>query len=165
MLTIKGKLDQPPPFEGKEPPVIARHPRDGKWHFLNLELGIMHQDITPRNIFIDPDTQGTRLVDFDWAAQGKVGLRGRRDDVTGVIYTLYEIITGNNEYTGIHYWERDDKEVQNLLEWPVRRELDRDVSAFPQFTERMRGEAQIRGRHRPLSERASALRMARYAGS
>ena len=101
--------------------------------FLNLELGIMHQDIAPRNIFIDSDTQGIRLFDFDWAARGKKGLMDRRDDVIGVIHTLYEIITGDDEHTKIPHWERDVKEVQNLREWPVQRKLDRDVSTFRNF--------------------------------
>ena len=39
--------------------------------FLNLELGIMHQDIAPRNLLIDPDTHKILLFDFDWAACGK----------------------------------------------------------------------------------------------
>ncbi|KAF2423730.1 hypothetical protein EJ08DRAFT_652608 [Tothia fuscella] len=101
--------------------------------FLNLELGIMHQDIAPRNIFIDSATQGIRLFEFDWAARGKLGLMDGRDDVTGVIYTLYEVITGNDEHTHIPHWERDVKEVFDLPEWPVRRELDRDVSIFRNF--------------------------------
>jgi serine/threonine protein kinase len=33
--------------------------------FLNLDLGIMHQDIAPRNLLIDPETQNILLFDFD----------------------------------------------------------------------------------------------------
>jgi len=33
--------------------------------FLNLDLGIMHQDIAPRNLLIDPETQKILLFDFD----------------------------------------------------------------------------------------------------
>ncbi|QKX54884.1 uncharacterized protein TRUGW13939_01974 [Talaromyces rugulosus] len=56
--------------------------------FLNLELGIMHQDIAPRNLFIDPDTEKLLLFDFDWAASGEKGLMEGRDDVTAVVFTL-----------------------------------------------------------------------------
>jgi len=69
--------------------------------FLNLELGIMHQDIAPRNLLIDPDTHKLLLFDFDWAACGKKGLLDGRDDVTGVIFTLYELIT--NDHTSRVY--------------------------------------------------------------
>ncbi|KAF4449672.1 hypothetical protein F53441_7072 [Fusarium austroafricanum] len=34
--------------------------------FLNLDLGIMHQGVAPRNLLIDPDTQRLLLFDFDW---------------------------------------------------------------------------------------------------
>lgn len=56
--------------------------------FLNLDLGIMHQDIAARNLLIDPDTQKILLFDFDWAACGKRNLLDGRDDVTGVVFTL-----------------------------------------------------------------------------
>lgn len=101
--------------------------------FLNLELGIMHQDIAPRNIFIDSETQGIRLFDFDRAARGKLGLLDGRDDVSGVICAVYEIITGNQEHAEIPHWEREVRDVHNLPEWPVRRELDTDVSTFRNF--------------------------------
>ncbi|OQE42444.1 hypothetical protein PENCOP_c004G03438 [Penicillium coprophilum] len=36
--------------------------------FLNLEYGIMHQDLAPRNLLIEPCTHKVLLFDFDWAA-------------------------------------------------------------------------------------------------
>ncbi|CAG8285577.1 unnamed protein product [Penicillium nalgiovense] len=33
--------------------------------FLNLELGIIHQDIAPRNLLVDPETDKIILFDFD----------------------------------------------------------------------------------------------------
>ncbi|CAI7578209.1 unnamed protein product [Penicillium discolor] len=59
--------------------------------FLNLELGIMHQDIAPRNLLVDPETDKLLLFDFDWAANGKDYLLDGRDDVSSVVFTLYEI--------------------------------------------------------------------------
>ncbi|KAB8264377.1 kinase-like domain-containing protein [Aspergillus pseudonomiae] len=72
--------------------------------FLNLELGIMHQDIAPRNFLIDPDTNNILLFDFDWAACGKRRLLEGRDDVTGVVFTLYELITNDAQFTSIPHW-------------------------------------------------------------
>ncbi|KAF1851058.1 uncharacterized protein K460DRAFT_328609 [Cucurbitaria berberidis CBS 394.84] len=98
--------------------------------FLNLELGIMHQDIAPRNLLVDPDTHEVLLFDFDMAACGKKGLRDGRDDVAGVVFTLYEIITNDTHFTSIPHWERTMDTVQNIPVWTCNRELDSDVSAF-----------------------------------
>jgi len=57
--------------------------------YLNLELGIIHQDIAPRNLLVDPETEKIILFDFDWAANRKEGLLKDRDDVSGVcLYAL-----------------------------------------------------------------------------
>jgi len=66
--------------------------------FLNLELGIMHQDIAPRNLLVDPDTGKILLFDFDWAANEEEGLMDGRDDVSSVVFTLYEIITNDTHF-------------------------------------------------------------------
>ncbi|KAK0111175.1 hypothetical protein ONS95_001551 [Cadophora gregata] len=101
--------------------------------FLNLDLGVMHQDIAPRNLLIDPDTQKLLLFDFDWAACGKQNLLDGRDDVTGVVFTLYELITGDTHFTSIPHWDRNVDDVQNKTEWICNRELDSDVLTFRTF--------------------------------
>ncbi|CAG8362974.1 unnamed protein product [Penicillium salamii] len=100
--------------------------------FLNLELGIMHQDIAPRNLLVDPETDKIILFDFDWAANGKEGLLDSRDDVSGVVFTLYEIITNDTHLTSIPHWDRNTDMIQNI-EWTCRRELNSDVSKFRKF--------------------------------
>ncbi|KNG91705.1 hypothetical protein ANOM_000253 [Aspergillus nomiae NRRL 13137] len=82
--------------------------------FLNRELGIMHQDIAPRNLLIDPGTNNILLFDFDWAACGKKRLPGGRDDVTGVVFTLYELITNDTQFTSIPHWTRTMDMVQGI---------------------------------------------------
>ncbi|KUJ24539.1 uncharacterized protein LY89DRAFT_703551 [Mollisia scopiformis] len=69
--------------------------------FLNLELGIMHQDIALRNLLIDPDTHKLVLFDFNFAARGKDRLIDGRDDVSGVVFALYELITNDTHFTSI----------------------------------------------------------------
>ena len=96
--------------------------------FLNLELGIMHQDIAPRNLLIDPDTNKILLFDFNWAVSGKERLLDSRDDVTGVVFTLYEIITNDTHFTSIPHWDRHMDMVQNRSEWTYNREIDSDIS-------------------------------------
>ncbi|CRG92780.1 hypothetical protein PISL3812_09847 [Talaromyces islandicus] len=102
--------------------------------FLNLELGIMHQDIVPRNLLVDPDTQKLVLFDFDWVASGENGLLEGRDDVAGVVFTLYELITNETHFTSITHWDRKMDMVQSLPEWTCTRELaDTDVSTLRNF--------------------------------
>lgn len=101
--------------------------------FLNLELGIMHQDIAPRNLLIDPDTHKILPFDFDWAACGKKHLLDSRDDVTGVVFTLYELITNDTRFTSIPHWDRNINMVQSISEWACNRELGSDVSTFRNF--------------------------------
>ncbi|KAJ5789136.1 uncharacterized protein N7518_006147 [Penicillium psychrosexuale] len=100
--------------------------------FLNLELGIMHQDIAPRNLLIDPCTNKIVVFDFDWAASGKRRLYEGRDDVTGIAFTLYELITNDTSFSDIPHWDRHIDMVQSI-EWIVNRELDSDVSKFRNF--------------------------------
>ncbi|PVH70455.1 hypothetical protein DL98DRAFT_136087 [Cadophora sp. DSE1049] len=101
--------------------------------FLNLDLGIMHQDIAARNLLIDSNTQKILLFDFDWVASGKHNLLDGRDDVTGVVFTLYELITGDTHFTSIPHWDRKMDMGQNISEWTCNRELDSDVSTFRKF--------------------------------
>ncbi|KAL2884567.1 hypothetical protein HOO65_110038 [Ceratocystis lukuohia] len=101
--------------------------------FLNLDLGVMHQDIAPRNLIVDPETENILLFDFDWVACGKNNLLDGRDDVAGVVFTLYELITGDASFTSIPHWDRKMEMVQNISEWSCNRELDSDVSTFRTF--------------------------------
>lgn len=98
--------------------------------FLNLEMGIMHQDIAARNLLIDPETQNHLLFDSSWAACGEKFLVDGRDDVTGVVFTLYELITNDTHFP---VWDRKMDTVQNIPEWPCNRELDFDVSVFREY--------------------------------
>ncbi|KAJ5353223.1 hypothetical protein N7452_002197 [Penicillium brevicompactum] len=100
--------------------------------YLNFELGIMHQDIAPRNLLVDPETEKIILFDFDWAANGEDYLLDNRDDLSGVVFTLYEIITNDTHFTSIPHWERNIDMVRDI-EWTCRRELDSDVSIFRKF--------------------------------
>ena len=71
--------------------------------YLNLHLGIVHGDLAPWSLLVDPETDSIQLIDFNWAA--KLGWEGDienfrefgydddRDDVKYTILTLYEIIT------------------------------------------------------------------------
>ncbi len=72
---------------------------------LNLQFGIEHRDVAPRNLLVDPVTDNILLFDFGCAAwigvnkpghnrQGAWG-DGGSDDIDGVVMTVYEIITNS----------------------------------------------------------------------
>lgn len=75
---------------------------------LNLRLGIIHQDIVPDNLLLDAVTDTIKLFDFNFSA--RVGSKGyednfhlfrdrkNRDDVKGVVFLIYEIVTGDWQY-------------------------------------------------------------------
>lgn len=73
------------------------------------------------------------FFDFDWAANGKKRLLEGRDDVTAVVFTLYELITNDTQFTSIPHWNRTLDMVQSISEWACSLELDCDVSKFRNF--------------------------------
>ncbi|TRX89088.1 hypothetical protein FHL15_010005 [Xylaria flabelliformis] len=67
---------------------------------LNLQYSIMHQDISPRNLIVDDSTDSIKIFDFNFAARIRRFLLPEgeryvedRNDVKGVIFTMYELIT------------------------------------------------------------------------
>ncbi|KAK7571630.1 hypothetical protein V3481_018841 [Fusarium oxysporum f. sp. vasinfectum] len=75
---------------------------------LNLEYGIAHQDIAPRNLLIDESTDSIMLFDFNFAARMDCPSPGEgeeyvedRNDIKGVMFTTYEIITQDNSLRNI----------------------------------------------------------------
>ncbi|KAI6778045.1 uncharacterized protein J7T54_007653 [Emericellopsis cladophorae] len=85
---------------------------------LNLEYGIAHQDIAPRNLLVDEPTDSVRLFDFNFAARINYPSPGKgenyledRNDIKGVIFTTYEIITQDNSLRSMPH---EDQSLDNL---------------------------------------------------
>ncbi|KAH0593296.1 hypothetical protein MHUMG1_09018 [Metarhizium humberi] len=116
---------------------------------LNLNLGISHQDIAPRNLVIHEPTDSLMLFDFDFSARiGRTGYSEARDDVKGTLFTMYEIITRNDNLRAIRHEDQDVSLIEHK-EW-VRHpdvQLDRPVSEFrcvlEEWCERRRAGKQI----------------------
>ncbi|KAK2747165.1 hypothetical protein FQN57_002422 [Myotisia sp. PD_48] len=86
---------------------------------LNLRFGIMHQDISRRNILFDPGTNNLKIFDFNRSALiGADYHTGARDDVNGLVFAIYETLTRDQQYTNmISHSQQNVKNVEELLEW------------------------------------------------
>jgi hypothetical protein len=71
---------------------------------LNLKYGIYHQDISPRNLAIDPQTNKSTILDFDKAIQ--IGVEDEIpnfNDINGVIVNIFVILTLDLKYQKMGY--------------------------------------------------------------
>ncbi|KAL6898574.1 hypothetical protein GGI43DRAFT_80736 [Trichoderma evansii] len=100
---------------------------------LNLKYGIAHQDVSARNLLIDPKTNALMLFDFNYSGRiGGIGYGEDRNDVKGVIFTLYEIITRDTHFRDVRHSEQNLADVQGLEEWVQHPDvkLDHPVSEY-----------------------------------
>lgn len=103
---------------------------------LNLEYGIAHQDIAPRNLLVDELSESIMLFDFNFAArinhppsEGE-WCQEERNDVKGLIFTIYEIITRDDSLRSVPHEDQDSNIL--TLEWAQHPEvkLDHPVMAY-----------------------------------
>ena len=98
---------------------------------LNYTYGIMHQNITPRNLIID-EQDNLRILNFDcaWMIR-QLNHRPEQDDLAGVMLTLYELITLDSSLRRSLHTEQD---IEALLrqDWAKHPsvQLDREVCDF-----------------------------------
>lgn len=91
---------------------------------LNLKYGIQHQDVAPRNLLVDPETDDLMIFDFNWATRIGYPYRpeyyasywDQRDDVKGTIFTLYEIITRDGHFREVSWENQNPEDIQNMKE-------------------------------------------------
>jgi hypothetical protein len=96
---------------------------------LNLKYGIAHQDVSARNLVIDPKTNSLLLFDFNYSGRiGGIGYGKDRNDVKGVIFTLYEVITRDTHFREAPYYEQNPADVQGLEEWVQHPDVRLDCS-------------------------------------
>jgi Protein tyrosine and serine/threonine kinase len=80
---------------------------------LNLKHGIVHQDVAARNLLIDPSTDNLLLFDFHFATRiGSPDEISARNDVKGVIFTLYDVLTYNNQIRNVPHEEQDVGKIE-----------------------------------------------------
>lgn len=88
---------------------------------LNLRFGIEHQDIAPRNLVVDEATDNIMLFDFNCSARIGGPLRNgesvydfEKNDVKGVIFTVYEILTQDYD---LRFTSCEDRRFPKLLDF------------------------------------------------
>lgn len=99
---------------------------------LNLSLGIAHQDIAPRNMVVNEETDCLMLFDFNFSVRiGRAGYSEARNDVKGVLFSMYEIITRNDDLRDIRHEDQDVSVIENQ-DWVKHPDvlLDHPVSEF-----------------------------------
>ncbi|ROV91203.1 hypothetical protein VMCG_09352 [Cytospora schulzeri] len=111
---------------------------------INLKFGIVHQDIAPRNLLINPITDTLQLFDFSCA--GKLGWGGASEDqrlfgnsgsfkfdLMGVVATMYEIITRDTQLAEQVLLCADMSTIEEK-EWVKHPDvvLDKEVSHYRQ---------------------------------
>lgn len=100
---------------------------------LNLKYGIIHQDVAARNLLVNPKTDALMLFDFNYSGQiGGIGYAEDRDDVKGVVFTIYEIITRDTHFRDLPYDQQNPADVEGLEEWVQHPDvtLDHSVSEY-----------------------------------
>ncbi|ODA77750.1 hypothetical protein RJ55_06352 [Drechmeria coniospora] len=102
---------------------------------LNYVYGMMHQDIAPRNLVID-QRGNLQIFDFNYSIMIDKHYTVDRDDLKGVVFTLYEMITLDKHFRDLPH-EQQDAEAVLRLEWTKHPDvmLDNDVTAFRQVLE------------------------------
>ncbi|ROW05823.1 hypothetical protein VMCG_05134 [Cytospora schulzeri] len=91
---------------------------------LNFTCGMQHQDVAPRNLLVDETPDNIMLFDFNYSARIGGPLRGGyhiywedRNDVKGVVFTLYEIITRDDHFRTVPHWEQNASSVLDMKHW------------------------------------------------
>ncbi|KAM0381706.1 hypothetical protein ACHAPY_004866 [Fusarium culmorum] len=98
---------------------------------LNLNLGVAHQDIALRNLLINT-TDSLMIFDFNFSARiGDLGFSQARNDVDGVVFTVYELITGDYELRSVEHEQQKVLDIE-ATEWTKHPDvqLDHPVAEF-----------------------------------
>ncbi|KAG5664996.1 hypothetical protein KAF25_008730 [Fusarium avenaceum] len=99
---------------------------------LNLNLGIAHQDVALRNLVIDDLTDSLMIFVFNFSARiGDVRFSQARNDVDGVLFTMYELITGHDELRSVEHEKQNLSDIEGI-DWIKHPDvqLDHPVAEF-----------------------------------
>lgn len=104
---------------------------------LNLRCGIAHQDVAPRNLLVDDSTDSIMIFDFNFASRIDPSTRDfmegymeDRNDVKGVIFTVYEIVTRDSSLRSIPHEEQRLDDLGGEWKQHPEVELDRPLADY-----------------------------------
>ncbi|KAK3985452.1 hypothetical protein QBC44DRAFT_156421 [Cladorrhinum sp. PSN332] len=106
---------------------------------LNLQYGIAHQDVAPRNLVVDESTDSIMLFDFGCAArinyQDLENVQRElysedRNDVKGLIFSTYEIITRDFSFRDKPHNEQNPDHLPVVWERHPEVKLDHPVASY-----------------------------------
>ena len=78
---------------------------------LNLQLGIVHQDLAGRNFLLNSGTDELVLCDFHLAKRYYDTRNPEMDDVKGLVLAVHDLITHDDRYFAKGLWELNEKEL------------------------------------------------------
>ncbi|KAI2086706.1 hypothetical protein LOZ36_003173 [Ophidiomyces ophidiicola] len=121
---------------------------------LNLQFGIMHQDVAPRNIMVD--SMDLKLFDFDKAVRiGGQEQYPTLNDVDGVVFTVYEALTKDEHFRQVDFRERDAHVVESLKEWELVIPLE-DGKSIVEYRNQLGKWAAYRRQNRTITHQSEA---------
>lgn len=101
---------------------------------LHMRHGIVHHDIVPRNLLINPATDRLQIFNFSCAERMRVSgdFENKLIDFVGVITTVYEIVTGDTRLAEQVRLDEDTFSTIMDKEWTrsPSRKLDREASYY-----------------------------------
>ncbi|KAI1959627.1 hypothetical protein LOZ58_004436 [Ophidiomyces ophidiicola] len=73
---------------------------------------------SPRNILFEPITRSLKIFDFDRSCLiGAEDQEESRNDVDGLIFTVYETLTKDDHFREVPFDEQEVKKVEDMKEW------------------------------------------------
>ncbi|PNP55199.1 hypothetical protein FNYG_15526 [Fusarium nygamai] len=106
---------------------------------LNLNLGIAHQDIAPRNLLIDEEADSIMICDFNFSVRiGEPGYAESRNDIKGVIFTISARETNILEIEQKEWVQHPDVRLDHpvsefrkaLREWSEKRRRGKQLTTY-----------------------------------
>ncbi|SCV47181.1 uncharacterized protein FFB14_09669 [Fusarium fujikuroi] len=117
---------------------------------LNLNLGIAHQDIAPRNLLVDEAADSIIIFDFNFSVRiGEPGYSEARNDIKGVLFTIYEIITRDETLRAVRHEGQIVQEIEKK-EWIQHPDVQLDHPVW-EFREVLREWSEKRCRGKQLA--------------
>lgn len=106
--------------------------------YLNLGLGIVHGDICPHNLLIDPEIDELKIFDFNLGSKlgwdgdamnnSVYGYEADRNDVKMAVFTIYEIITRDMHFREENYpSELKEPMVLDIVAWQKHSSVNLDA--------------------------------------